>query len=195
LIVSLLAVGCIGLYANAQEKRNEPVKVAPAKATPVKATPTKLAPAKVATPKTAQPVQDATPVNPNAPTIEFESDVIDYGTVDYNGNGLREFAFTNTGKEPLIISRAKGSCGCTVPTWPKEPIMPGESGVIKVKYATNRSGRFTKTITISSNAKTPTKRLTIKGTVKPKPAADKTIDTLPVKKATDGATPLEGGQQ
>ena len=123
----------------------------------------------------------------------FESDVIDYGTVDYNGDGVREFLFTNNGKEPLIISRAKGSCGCTVPTWPKEPIMPGETGKIKVKYATNRPGRFTKTVTISSNAKTPTKRLTIKGTVKPKPV-EEGVETLPVKKATEGATPVNNNK-
>ena len=179
LILSLTVVGCLGFTAIAQAPRNEPIKVQPAK---------------VAAPQTAtQVAQEAKPVNPNAPTIEFETDVIDYGTVEYNGDGLREFAFTNTGKEPLIISRAKGSCGCTVPTWPKEPIMPGETGVFKVKYSTNRPGRFTKTITISSNAKTPTKRLTIKGTVKPKPV-EESIETLPVKKATDGATPIENQQ-
>ncbi|MBL4735577.1 MAG: DUF1573 domain-containing protein [Flavobacteriales bacterium] len=177
LILSLVFVGCAGLFVNAQD-RNEPVKVAPAKA---------------ATPLTATPQQAAAPVNPNAPVIDFKTDVIDYGTIDYNGDGLREFLFTNTGKEPLIISRAKGSCGCTVPTWPKEPIMPGETGSIKVKYATNRPGRFTKTVTISSNAKTPSKRLTIKGTVKPKPV-EESIETLPVKKATDGATPIENNQ-
>ena len=172
--MSLVAIGCVGLIANAQT-RNEPVKVEPTK---------------VATAKSAQATQEATPVNPNAPKIEFIEETIDYGTVDYNGDGVREFKFTNNGKEPLIISRAKGSCGCTVPTWPKEPIMPGETGTIKVKYATNRPGRFTKTITISSNANTPTKRLTIKGTVKPKPA-EESIETLPVKKSTDGATPVQ----
>lgn len=171
------------MFATAQT-RNEPIKVEPVvkTATPVK-TAGKVAPVQAA----------ATPVNPNAPTIEFTSDVIDYGTVDYNGDGVREFIFTNNGKEPLIISRAKGSCGCTVPTWPKEPIMPGETGKIKVKYATNRPGRFTKTVTISSNAKTPSKRLTIKGTVKPKPV-EETIETLPVKKTTNGATPVENNQ-
>lgn len=171
------------MFASAQT-RNEPIKVQPIVKTATPAnTVTKIAPVQEA----------AAPVNPNAPTIEFESDVIDYGTVDYNGDGVREFVFKNNGKEPLIISRAKGSCGCTVPTWPKEPIMPGETGVIKVKYATNRAGRFTKTVTISSNAKTPSKRLTIKGTVKPKPV-EETIETLPVKKATDGATPVENNQ-
>jgi len=134
--------------------------------------------------------QTSTPPNPNAPEIKFDAEVIDYGTIEYNGDGKREFTFTNTGKEPLIITRAKGSCGCTVPTWPKEPIMPGAKGTIKVKYATNRPGKFTKTVSISSNAKTATKRLTIKGTVKPKPV-EATDQTVPVKKVIEGATPVE----
>ena len=103
--------------------------------------------------------------NPNAPEIIFESETINYGTIEKGGNGVREFIFTNTGKSPLIISNARGSCGCTVPTWPKEPIKPGEKGVIKVKYDTNRSGPINKSVTITSNAKTPTKVLRIKGNV------------------------------
>ena len=71
--------------------------------------------------------------------------------------------------------------------------MPGAQGKIKVKYATNRPGKFTKTVTISSNAKTASKRLTIKGTVKPKPV-EPTDETMPVKKVTEGATPLERNQ-
>ncbi|MCB0397862.1 MAG: DUF1573 domain-containing protein [Flavobacteriales bacterium] len=111
----------------------------------------------------------AAPENPNAPEIVFESEVIDYGTIEYRANGEREFKFKNTGKEPLIITSAKGSCGCTVPSHPTEPIAPGASGVIKVKYATDRQGPFSKTVTITSNAKTATKVLKIKGTVKQKP--------------------------
>ena len=117
--------------------------------------------------------QDSLKQNKNAPEITFKTETIDYGTIEHNANGVRKFEFTNTGIEPLIISRAKGSCGCTVPTWPKEPIMPGESNVIKVKYATNRVGRFTKTVTITSNAKTPTKTITIKGNVLPDPVKPK----------------------
>jgi hypothetical protein len=109
-------------------------------------------------------------MNPNAPEITFESEVIDYGTIEHNADGNREFKFKNTGKEPLIISNCVGSCGCTVPTWPKEPIKPGASAVIKVHYATDRVGPINKTITVTSNAKTPSKLLSIKGTVKPDPA-------------------------
>lgn len=104
--------------------------------------------------------------NPNAPQLTFESEVVDYGTINQNADGNREFTFTNTGKEPLIITNCKGSCGCTVPSWPKEPIGPGETGTIKVKYATNRVGPINKSITVNSNAATPVKVLRIKGMVK-----------------------------
>ena len=103
--------------------------------------------------------------NPNAPEITFEQDVIDYGDIEQGANGVREFKFTNTGKEPLIISNARGSCGCTVPTWPKEPIKPGEKNVIKVKYDTKRIGPINKSVTITSNAKTANKVLRIKGNI------------------------------
>jgi len=109
--------------------------------------------------------------NENGAKIEFESETIDYGTIENNSDGNREFKFTNTGNTPLVISNAKGSCGCTVPTWPKEAIAPGESSVIKVRYATNRTGSFSKSITLTSNAvNAPTKVVKIKGTVNP-PAA------------------------
>ena len=100
--------------------------------------------------------------------IEFETETIDYGTIENNADGNREFKFTNTGNEPLVITNAKGSCGCTVPTWPTEAIAPGESSVIKVHYATNRTGAFSKSVTLISNAiNAPTKVIHIKGTVKP----------------------------
>ncbi|UMB60886.1 DUF1573 domain-containing protein [Lutibacter sp. A80] len=108
---------------------------------------------------------NGTKVDPNAPAFEFEQEVIDYGKIEQNADGVRAFKFTNTGKSPLIISRIQSSCGCTVPTKPKDPIMPGKTGEIEVKYATNRIGGFNKTITIFSNATEPTKRVRIKGIV------------------------------
>lgn len=99
------------------------------------------------------------------PVFEFENEVIDYGEIAENSDGNRVFKFKNIGKAPLIISNVKGSCGCTVPTKPEEPIMPGETGEIKVKYATNRIGPFSKTVTITSNAYEPTVVLRIKGRV------------------------------
>jgi hypothetical protein len=107
----------------------------------------------------------ATPVDPNAPEIKWESTDIDYGTIQQDANGAREFKFTNVGKSPLILSNCRGSCGCTVPDCPKEPIMPGQKGVIKVSYDTHRIGAFTKTVTVESNAKNNTETLKIHGTV------------------------------
>ena len=106
----------------------------------------------------------------SAQSIEFESKVIDYGIIDHNSDGNREFNFKNIGDANLEIKSAKGSCGCTVPDFKKDDGTavwePGESGVIKVKYATNRIGKFTKTVTISTNMadKKPV-ILTIKGEV------------------------------
>lgn len=109
-------------------------------------------------------------LNPNAPKFKFDTEVLDYGTIDQNSNGVREFKFKNVGKEPLIITNAVGSCGCTTPEWPKDPIKPGESAVIKVKYDTNRVGNFEKTVTITSNADETSKVIRIKGSVKAAPA-------------------------
>jgi hypothetical protein len=96
----------------------------------------------------------------------FVSETIDYGTIAHNADGKREFVFTNNGNKPLIIANTQGSCGCTVPSSPKEPIAPGAKGIISVKYATDRIGAFTKTVTVTSNAVgQATKVLTIKGTV------------------------------
>ena len=127
----------------------------------------------------AQEAVTRNPVNPNAPKFKFETEVMDYGTIEHNANGDREFKFTNVGKEPLIISNAVGSCGCTTPSWPKEPIKPGGTGVIKVHYATDRVGQFEKTVTLTSNADTPSKVIKIKGVVKPDPAPSDPNTTTP----------------
>ncbi|HKR06819.1 MAG TPA: DUF1573 domain-containing protein [Bacteroidia bacterium] len=124
--------------------------------------------------------------DPNAPEITFESDIHDFGTLEFGGNGVYNFKFTNTGKSPLIISNARGSCGCTVPKWSKEPIKKGEAGEINVSYDTKRPGPFTKTVTITSNAKTASKVITIKGVVQ---SQEETESTTPFKK--DAGTPLE----
>jgi hypothetical protein len=97
--------------------------------------------------------------------MDFKKEVHDYGNIKNGANGTCTFEFTNTGNAPLIISNAAGSCGCTVPTWPKEPIAPGAKGEITVKYDTKRTGEFTKTVTLTSNSSEPNKVLTIKGNV------------------------------
>jgi hypothetical protein len=117
-------------------------------------------------------IAQSTSVNTTAPTtatsnakIEFVSETIDYGTIENGANGEREFKFKNTGTDALIISTCRGSCGCTVPTCPTEPIMPKQSGVIKVKYDTSRTGQFTKQITVESNDPSGIKILKIQGNV------------------------------
>jgi hypothetical protein len=97
--------------------------------------------------------------------IEFKQLEIDYGTIDKNSDGTRVFEFTNTGDAPLIINRVKSSCGCTIPSKPTKPIMPGQSDKIVVKYNTHRAGPFRKTVTIYSNAQNSVIILKIKGKV------------------------------
>ncbi len=98
-------------------------------------------------------------------SINFEVEELDYGTIEKGSNGVRVFTFTNTGNAPLIISNVKASCGCTVPTYSNEAILPGEEGEITVKYDTKKVGKFTKTITVSSNATNTKKLLKIKGNI------------------------------
>ena len=78
--------------------------------------------------------QNNTQVDLEQPVLIFKSEVIDYGTVEQSSDGMREFVFTNKGSAPLIISNVESACGCTVPSYPKEPIMSGQKGIIKVKY-------------------------------------------------------------
>jgi hypothetical protein len=118
------------------------------------------------------------------PTLKAENMTVDFGEVSYGGDGTREFTFTNTGNEPLLITNAKGSCGCTVPEWPKEPIRAGGTGVIKIKYDTKRAGPISKTVTVTTNEVeskdangNPVYKnhvVTIKGTVKAAPTTDGT---------------------
>ncbi len=88
-----------------------------------------------------------------APKMEFEQTTIDYGTIQQNADPLRVFTFKNTGDTPLIITGARGSCGCTVPSYPKKPIAPGETAEIEVRYDTKRVGPFRKSVTITTNEK------------------------------------------
>ena len=111
--------------------------------------------------------------------IEFSKLSHDYGSIKYDADPYCTFEFKNTGNEPLIISNAKGSCGCTVPEWSKEPIAPGASGSIRVKYDTKRPGTINKSVTVSTNVVTGTDAtgnpiyydalLKIKGEVGPAP--------------------------
>ena len=97
--------------------------------------------------------------------MTFEKTEIDYGNVVQSSDGIRLFKFKNTGTEPLVIKNAHGSCGCTVPKWPTEPIKPGQTAAIEVKYATDRLGAFNKTVTVETNEANPKHIITIKGNV------------------------------
>ena len=102
----------------------------------------------------------------DGPKITFSEQEHNYGNIQKGGDGNCEFVFTNEGNEPLILSNVKASCGCTTPSWTKEPIMPGKTGSIKVRYNTNNIGSFNKTITVTSNAvNSPRIVLKIKGKV------------------------------
>lgn len=117
-------------------------------------------------------VKTATEVD--GPKMKLESTVVKYGTIEQGSDPYREVSFTNVGTEPLIIKNAKGSCGCTVPTWPKEAIMPGETSTIKIRYATNRIGRINKTVTVTTNEGGQPHVIRVKGNVL-KPEQEKTL--------------------
>jgi hypothetical protein len=108
----------------------------------------------------------------SGPAIVVDKDVHDYGEVPFGGDGTCEFKVTNTGTEDLIISKCKGSCGCTVPKCDPNPIKAGENSIITVKYDTKRPGPINKSVTINSNATNePVKVVRIKGNVGPDPNA------------------------
>ena len=97
--------------------------------------------------------------------IKFEKTVHDYGTIEQGSDGSFEFHFTNEGKTPLILNNVRSSCGCTVPSWTREPLQPGAGGSIKVVYNTASIGAFSKSVTVNSNAKNSDVVLMIKGIV------------------------------
>jgi len=124
--------------------------------------------------------------NPNAPEITFDKLVHDYGTIEQHADGNGEFTFTNNGKEPLILSNVRSSWGCTIPAWPRQPVLPGQSDVIKVKYDTKKVGTINKSIHVYSNAKTSPVTLKVKGKILAKSAA-----TMPEKEVNKTASPVK----
>jgi hypothetical protein len=116
--------------------------------------------------------------------IKFENTVHDYGTIYQNADGSCDFKFSNQGDEPLVLSSVRSSCGCTIPVWPKEPVLPGQSAIIKVTYDTKRIGGINKQITVISNATESSVILNIKGTILQKPD-----EVFPEKPVNSGLTP------
>ncbi len=159
-LFSLLVLVSFSLSAQVSEKAPIPVK-----------TPSDLK--KEASMKSAQMKADQAGITAEAAVekadskMTFESLTVDYGTIENGADPLRVVKFTNTGTEPLVIKNARGSCGCTVPTWPKEPIAPGQSSTIEVRYDTKRTGPINKSITITTNEGSDSHVLQVVGTVLP----------------------------
>ncbi len=118
------------------------------------------------------------------PIIKFESLVYDYGTIYQGADGNCSFTFKNEGDEPILLSNVRSSCGCTVPKWPKDPILPGQTSSIQVTYDTKRLGTISKQITVMSNATEATILLSIKGSIIQKPN-----EIMPEKTINNGFTP------
>lgn len=133
-------------------------------------------------PSTAKPVDAPPAVNKNQAEIQFVEENFDFGTIKEGDLAIKEFKFKNIGKEPLILTNVSSPCGCLTPEWPKEPIKPGEKGVVRGVYnSQGRSGAFEKSITVQSNAKTARKVLTVKGTVEAKKVQSPAIIPPPVR--------------
>ena len=112
----------------------------------------------------------------DGPNMELSSTTVDFGTIEQDSDPFRTITFKNTGTEPLIIKNAKGSCGCTVPTYEKAPILPGETSEIKIRYATNRLGKINKTVTLTTNEGDAAKRvLKVVGMVNKKAAQPEAV--------------------
>jgi len=99
------------------------------------------------------------------PVISFEKLTHDFGQIKQGTPVSFEFVFTNTGKEPLLLSEPRSSCGCTVPSYPKEPIMPGPKKSIKITFDAEKSGDFSKQVNVLSNAENSPVVIVIKGNV------------------------------
>lgn len=107
--------------------------------------------------------------NEEVASFEFDKEFHDFGDIAEGKTVNTTFDFTNTGDVPLVITSANGSCGCTVPDWPRTPIAPGETGQIKVSFnSTGRSGKNDKTVTIEANTVPRTTVLKITSNVLPK---------------------------
>jgi hypothetical protein len=123
-----------------------------------------------ATPQTVAPAvsEEATEVDPNAKfsAMEFPYLEYDFGNITQEKGVETIFKFTNTGEADLVISNATGSCGCTVPDYPKQPIAPGETGEIKVSFSPKgRNGSQFKTVSLTTNTQKGTEILHIKANI------------------------------
>jgi len=121
----------------------------------------------------------------NGATIKFDKLVHDFGELIQGDRSEVDFTFTNTGDAPLLLSNVRSTCGCTVPTWPHDPILPGKTAAIKVKYDSNRIGPINKQITVESNATNGPVYLKITGNIKKKPE-----EVMPIQNYDNNGTPF-----
>ena len=112
-------------------------------------------------------ISTETATSTEAPVMKFANTEHDFGSITQGENVSHNFKFTNTGKSDLLITDAKGSCGCTVPEFPRTPIKPGESGEMKVTFSSaGRNGMQSKTVDITTNTATGHQQLLIKASIK-----------------------------
>lgn len=103
----------------------------------------------------------------NEPVMTFEKTVHNFGDIKKGHPVAYEFVFTNTGRQPIFLSKPRSSCGCTVPTYSEKPIMPGQKSSITIEFDAAKEGPFNKQVTIISNAENSPVILIVKGTVLP----------------------------
>ena len=137
---------------------------------------TNVQPATNPTANAQTPQQPSVPAGPTT-TMTFEETTFDFGTVQEGEKVSHVYKFTNTGNEPLILSDAKGSCGCTVPKWPREPIAPGATSEVTVEFnSKNKSGDKNQKVTITANTNPPQTFIYLKGKVEGGAATQPTIN-------------------
>ena len=164
-VISLTMISCQGGADDAKAKARESL-----------ATPAEGQPA------TGQPGANPEEQVPSGPTtsVAFEETDFDFGQVNEGEHVKHQYKFKNTGNEPLIIASAKGSCGCTVPKWPSDPIAPGQSGVIDVEFdSKGKPGKQTKRVTVTANTVPAQSFLNITGMVNKDPNAPATPTPTP----------------
>lgn len=175
-VLSLTMIACQGDADDARAKARESLAPAQNDGAGLSATP-----AANGQPATAMASENQTPAGPTT-TMTFEHTDYDFGTAKEGEKVTHSYKFKNTGSEPLIISSAKGSCGCTVPKWPSEPIPPGGTGVIDVQFdSKGKPGKQTKRVTVNANTVPAQTFLNITGNVEKDPNAPAVKPAAPPK--------------
>lgn len=115
--------------------------------------------------------------------LKFKSEKHEFGKVPQGKPVSYTFEFVNTGNQPVVISNAQASCGCTTPEWTKDPVLPGKTGTVKATFNAATMGQFNKPVTVTSNAESPSLVLTLTGEVTPTDQPGATVTAAPAPKA------------